>query len=257
MFKNILKIVLATVLVVMFAVPMTTLAVIPPDRTFGITDTYSVYGHAGITNTGAGTRVWGNVGGNGAGTAGFTAVQVPSGTIDDTGPTGTLIENDASSVYDSLMSATQGVPTALNLAGTHTTGNGNPITPGVYDVGATTLNGAVELSGAGVYIFRSDSSLTIATSGGTMTLTNGATPCNVFWAVPASMTIGTGSQMVGTIIAHTGLISLGTGATLQGRAISLVSQVTLDTNQITQPTCAAPVVPSSGGSIITTYYGPR
>jgi len=221
--------------------PVDVSAVVPPDRTFGITDTYSVYGHAGITNADAGTRVWGNVGDNNVGHAGFTAIQVPDGIIDDTTANGTLIENDASSVYDSLMSATQGTPagvvTSLDLAGTHTVANGNPITPGVYNVGATTLNGDVELSGAGVYIFRSSASLTIATSGGTMTLSNGATPCNVFWAVPVSMTIGTGSHIEGTIIAQTGLISLGTGASLVGRAISLVSQVTLDNNQITEPTC--------------------
>jgi hypothetical protein len=97
------KIFLISILAICFITgPITALAVIPPDLTFGITDTYSVYGHAGITNADPGTRVWGNVGGNGIGVSGFTAVQVPSGTIDNTGPTGTLIENDASSVYDSL-----------------------------------------------------------------------------------------------------------------------------------------------------------
>lgn len=238
---------LAVVMVLGLVGPTTTLAVTPPDRTFGITDTYSVYGHAGITNANAGTRVWGNVGDNNAGHAGFTATQVPSGIIDTTTASGTAIENDASSVYDSLMDASQGGSTGLDLAGTHTIANGNPITPGVYTVGATTLNGTVELSGAGVYIFRSDSSSTIATSGGTMILSNGATACNVFWAIPASMTIGTGSHMVGTIIAHTGLISLGTSASLVGRAISLIAQVTLDNNQITQPTCTAATPTPAGG----------
>jgi len=239
--KSLHKHVIVTVLVFSLIIGFTWLsnvfAVIPPDRTFGITDTYSVYGHAGITNADAGTRVWGNVGDNNVGHAGFTATQVPDGIIDVSTANGTAIENDASSVYDSLMSATQGVPSDLDLAGTHTVANGNPVTPGVYNVGATTLNGAVELSGAGIYIFRSSASLTIATSGGAMTLSNGATPCNVFWAVPASMTIGTGSHIEGTIIAKTGLISLATGASLVGRAISLISQVTLDNNQITQPTC--------------------
>jgi len=241
--KNLNKYLLITVLIFSFIIGLTGLinvfAVVPPDRTFGITDTYSVYGHAGITNANAGTRVWGNVGDNNVGHAGFTATQVPDGIIDISTANGTAIENDASSVYDSLMSATQGTPagtvTALDLAGTHTVANGNPITPGVYNVGATTLNGSVELSGAGIYIFRSDSNIT--TSGGVMTLSNGATACNVFWAIPASMTIGTGSHIEGTIIAQTGLISLATGTSLVGRAISLVSQVILDNNQITQPTC--------------------
>jgi len=233
-------------LVILFTLglsPITALAVVPPDRTFGITDTYSVYGHAGITNANAGTRVWGNVGDNNVGHSGFTAIQVPSGIIDVSTANGTAIEGDASSVYDSLMSATQGTPAgavaSLDLAGTHTIANGNPVVPGVYNVGATTLNGTVELNGAGVYIFRSDSNSTIS-SGGTMILSNGATPCNVFWAIPGFMTIGTGAHIDGTIIAQTGLISIATGASLVGRAISLVSQVTLDNNQITQPTCVIP-----------------
>jgi uncharacterized repeat protein (TIGR01451 family) len=143
------------------------------------------------------------------------------------------IQTAASAAYDALDAGTQGTPAALDLAGTNT------ITPGVYTVGASILNGTLTLNGSGVYIFRSSSSNTTAHSG-KMILENGATPCNVFWEVSASMTIGTGAQMVGTIIAQTGLISLGTGATLQGQAFSLISQVTLDSNQITQPSCTAP-----------------
>lgn len=250
---------LIVVFVLGLVAPSSTLAVIPPDLTFGITATYSVYGHAGITNANAGTRVWGNVGDNNVVHSGFTATQVPSGIIDTSTANGTAIESDASSVYDSLMSATQGTPTSLNLAGTHTVANGNPITPGVYTVGATTLNGAVELSGAGVYIFRSSSTNTTPHSG-TMTLTNGATPCNVWWAIAGAMTIGTDAHIEGTIIAQTGLISFA-GSSLVGRAISLVGQVTLDggANQITQPTCAPAsatlhiikdVVNDSGGALL-------
>jgi len=213
------------------------LAVTPPDRGLGAADSYAVFGKAGVTNTGAPTHIWGNVGADSS-VIGLTAPQV-DGTINTPAPS---VQTDASSTFDSLMSATQGTPSSLDLAGTNTIG------PGVYNVAATTLNGSLTLSGAGVYIFRSSSSNTTAHSG-TMNLINGATACNVFWAVSASMTIGTGAHVVGTIIAQTGLISLGTGATLQGRAISLTQQVTLDSNQITQPTCTAPTTaPSSSSS---------
>ncbi|MCR4275870.1 MAG: ice-binding family protein [Candidatus Parcubacteria bacterium] len=185
---------------------------------------YSLYGDAGVTNTGAGTHVWGNVGDNSLGHPGLLGTQV-DGTID----AGAGVAGAAGTAYGALDA--QGATGALDLAGTHT------VTPGVYTVGATTLNGTLTLDGAGVYIFRSDSSIT--TSGaGTMNLINGATACNVFWQIPTSMSIGTGTHVEGTIIAQTGAITLATGATLVGRALAH-TQVTLDSNQITEPTCAA------------------
>lgn len=94
-------------------------------------------------------------------------------------------------------------PIVLNLAGNNT------VAPGVYDVGATTLNGILTLSGAGVYIFRSSSSISVTPGvAAEMKLTNGADACNVFWQIPASMTIGAGAKIIGTIIADTALISL-------------------------------------------------
>src|SRR5680860_1234637 len=208
--------------------PPKVFAVTPPDRGLGAADPYGVFGKAGVTNDGASTNIWGNVGADTMSTiTGLVASQV-DGTI--IAPAAN-VQTDASSTYDSLMSSLQGTSSGLDLAGTNT------IVPGVYDVAASTLNGALTLDGAGVYIFRSSSSNTTAHSG-TMNLINGACASNVFWAVSTSMTIGTGAHVEGTIIASTGSITLATGATLVGRAISLTQQVTLQSNQITQPTCA-------------------
>lgn len=85
-----------------------------------------------------------------------------------------------------------------SLAGTPT------IEPGVYDVGAVALDGTVTLSGDGVYIFRSTSSLPVSVNA-KVVLTNGANACNVFWRMVAGMTIGGGAQMVGTIISDTAI----------------------------------------------------
>lgn len=98
------------------------------------------------------------------------------------------------------------------------------------------MDGTVTLSGAGVYIFRSTSSLPVSV-GAKIVLTNGADACNVFWRMVAGMTIGGGAQMVGTIISDTA-ITLGAGASLTGRAFSQSAQVTLINNQITEPVCA-------------------
>lgn len=192
----------------------------------GISSSYAVYGHAGMTNSGAGTNIWGSVGDNGVSHAGLIVGQVNTGILD----AGAGIEGAALSAYGEM--AAQGVDAALDLAGNNT------IIPGLYNVGATTLNGTLTLNGPGVYIFRSSSS--ISTSGAAkVKLINGATACNVFWQIPTSMTIGAGSEIVGTIIANTGAITLADSASLQGRAFSLVTQVTLINNQLTQPTCTA------------------
>src|SRR5680860_516752 len=211
--------------------PPKVFAVTPPDRGLGAADPYGVFGALGVTNTGVSTHIWGDVGANSSVTGLDDATQV-DGTI-KIAPATNGVATDASSTYDSLMSSLQGTSSGLDLAGTNT------IVPGVYDVAASTLNGALTLDGAGVYIFRSSSSNTTEHSG-TMNLINGACASNVFWAVSTSMTIGTGAHVEGTIIASTGSITLATGATLVGRAISLTQQVTLLSNQITQPICAAP-----------------
>ncbi len=224
----------AVVLTLGLTAPTTTLAATAPD--LGTAAGYSVFGKAGVTNVNAATHVWGNVGADSSVT-GLIASQV-SGTIN---APAAGVEAAILSAYGSL--AAQSADAALDLAGTNT------VSPGVYTVGATTLNGTLTLNGAGVYIFRSSSSIPVS-SGAQVLLTNGATACNVFWQVPASMTIGTNAVMVGTIIADTELISLAAGATLQGRALSRIAQVTMDNNQITEPTCAtAPTGPARSGNI--------
>ncbi len=193
----------------------------------GVAADYAVFGVAGITETGGQTsHLWGDAGDNGFGHLSLIPSQV-DGSIDALA--NVPVANAILSAYGDL--AGQAASGPLDLAGTNT------VTPGVYTVGATTLNGTLTLNGAGVYIFRSSSS--VSTSGAArIRLINGATACNVFWQIPTSMTIGTGSEIIGTIITNTGLISLANGASLQGRAWAH-TQVTMDNNQITEPTCAA------------------
>lgn len=196
----------------------------------GAASSYSVFGSAAVTNSGAGTHLWSSVG-SAVSVTGLIAGQVGGGIIDN----GTGVAAASLSAYGDL--ASQGATGSLDLAGTHT------VTPGVYTVGATTLNGTLTLNGAGVYIFRSSS--TITTSGAArVRLINGATACNVFWQVPTSMTIGTNSEIVGTIITDTAEITLADGASLQGRALAHTG-VTLINNQITEPTCSASATEST------------
>ncbi|KAJ5778501.1 hypothetical protein N7520_001747 [Penicillium odoratum] len=87
-----------------------------------------------------------------------------------------------------------------------------------------------------VWIFQTDSSL-ITYSSSRVLLINGAQPCNVFWQVGSSATLGTTSTFVGTLMALSS-ISAQTNAVIQGRLLARNGQVSLDSNTITLPNCA-------------------
>lgn len=113
--------------------------------------------------------------------------------------------------------------------------------PGVYAGGAVSLTGALELTGSAdsVWVFQAASTLVIG-SGSIITLSGGATSCNVFWQVGSSATVGTGADFVGTVMAAES-ITANTSATINGRLLAGNGAVTLDSNVITAPTdCAGP-----------------
>jgi hypothetical protein len=117
------------------------------------------------------------------------------------------------------------------------------------------LSGDLTLDARGdpnaVFVFQAGSTLT-AGSASRVVLIGGAQPCNVFWQVGSSATIGTSSAFAGNILALTS-ISLTTGATLDGRALARNGAVTLDTNTITKAVCATTTpppasTPAAGGN---------
>lgn len=118
---------------------------------------------------------------------------------------------------------------------------GSTLIPGVYRIGAAQLTGQLTLDSqndpAAVFIFQVSSTL-ITASNSDVVFINGASPCNVFWQVTSSATLGTNSDFVGNIMALTS-ITMNTGATLAGRALARNGAVTLDDNVITAPVCAA------------------
>jgi hypothetical protein len=200
----------------------------------GAAGAYSALGKAGVTNSGNSVLA-GNVGADDSITGfppGIAAAQVFAPDVNGA-------EADALSAYGAL---SQTIDASLDLAGTNT------VFPGTYDVSASTLNGTLTLDGSGVYIFRSTSSIIAS---GSMNLINGADACNVFWQIPISMSINSGANMVGTIIANTGSITFGEGASLNGRALALVGQVTLLNNRIFGPICALAPTATAGAPTAT------
>jgi type VI secretion system secreted protein VgrG len=200
----------------------------------GTAGSFAVLAGSGITNTGP-TTITGDVGTFPTPSmTGFGSV-----TLHGTDHAGDAVtqqaKTDLTTAYNTAVAATPttAVPTELG---------GSTLTPGVYGGPTLGITGTLTLNTLGdpnaVFVFKAGSTLITAASSSVIVL-NGATACNVFWQVGSSATLGTGSRLVGTVLASTS-ISAGTGATVQGRLLASNGAVTLDTNTITRPTCAPP-----------------
>jgi len=154
----------------------------------------------------------------------------------------TNAKNDLGNAYTDAAGRTPFTP----LAGADNQLGGQTLVAGVYRFGhATTANltGNLTLSGSAsaVWIFQASSDLIFASSS-TVTMTGGASACNVFWVVGSSATIGSSSNISGTVMALTS-ITANTGAHINGRLLAETGLVSLDANTITWSACGA-----SGGS---------
>ena len=110
---------------------------------------------------------------------------------------------------------------------------------GVYGNASLGLTGTLTLDAqndpSAVWVFQSGSTLITETSS-VVALVNGANPCNVFWQVGSSATLGTNSTFVGTAMALTSISAL-TSAKITGRLLARNGATTLDSNVITAPDC--------------------
>jgi hypothetical protein len=173
-------------------------------------------GVLGITNTGLGSSVAGNVGvspgivmlgfwpGNIAGTA-----HLGNATASQAQADLTLAYNDADN----------------RVAHTEFSGDliGRTFRAGVHHTAAAVaLTGTMTLDGEGdpnaVFIFQVDAALNTAASS-QIVLANGAQASNVYWQVLGATTTGASSTFVGTILGN-GAVTLGNLTTLIGRALS-------------------------------------
>lgn len=200
----------------------------------GTVESYSILAGSIVTNTGA-TTMPGNLGiSPGIGVTPHY-IGFPPGLV---GPPGTI--HDADSNAAAAQAANTAAFGVLDQVCTVTYAGvkdlvGLSLVPGVYCADAFELSGTLTLSGSGVWIFKSSS--TLITSGTANVV--GGDPCNVWWRVVSSATLGTNTQLIGNILALTS-ITLQTGATLNGRALAQTAKLTLDTNTITGSTCLAP-----------------
>jgi type VI secretion system secreted protein VgrG len=204
----------------------------------GTAASYGVLGASTVTNTGP-TIVNGDLGlAPGSSITGFGGAPdgIVTGTVHQTDAAAALAQDDVTTAYNVAASLT---PTTTGIGEL----SGLSLTPGVYTGGALALsnNGALTLAGSAnsVWVFQAASTLTIG-SATRITITGGASACNVFWQVGSSATIGTAAQFQGTVLAQQSVTAT-TSAVIVGRLIARVAAVTLDTNTITAPTgCPTP-----------------
>lgn len=129
------------------------------------------------------------------------------------------------------------------LTATHGALGGLTLVGGVYNAGGVSLNltGTLTLDGQNdpnsVWIFQATSDL-ITASSSSVSFVNGGQPCNVFWQVTSSATLGSGSTFVGTILALTS-ITLANGVTVNGRALARNGDVTLINDRFVTSACSA------------------
>lgn len=197
----------------------------------GAAATFAVLGASTVTNTGL-TVVTGDLGVSpGTAVTGF-----PPGTVSGTIYTGPLsaagpAQRDAALAFLALTQPCDvNFPAAVQLAG-------RTLGPGVYcSPTSALLNGTLNLTGDGPWIFRIGTTLTTGGSPAApaRVIVNGAPNCDgkdVFWQIGTSATIGAFTEFSGNIVAFTS-ITLVNGASVAGRAFALNGAVTMDTNEV-------------------------
>ncbi len=200
----------------------------------GTAQAFAVLAGSTVTNTGL-SIINDNVGVNpGSAVTGFPPGLLTGGTIHITDSVTLQAQGDTTAAYLDLA----GRPCESGLTGQDL--GGKTLKGGVYCfTSEAQLTGTLVLDAENradaLFIFQVASKLTTA-SGASVRLINGASPCNVFWQIGSSATIGSGTDFVGNILALTS-ISLGTNASLEGRALARNAAVTLDSNKVTSNIC--------------------
>jgi hypothetical protein len=192
-------------------------------------------GTPAITNTGP-TTITGDVGISPAASVIGFPPGVVNGTIHTADAVALQAQSDLTIAYDDAAGRTP----ATTIAGG--TLAGLTLVGGVYTAGGSTLDltGTLTLDAendpSSTWIFQATSDLVTASSSN-VTFINGGQPCNVFWQVTSSATLGSDSTFAGTILALTS-ITMNDGVTLDGRALARNGAVTLINDTITRSTCA-------------------
>jgi hypothetical protein len=200
----------------------------------GTAASFAVLAGSTVTNTGP-SIVSGDLGlSPGTSVTGFPPGTVTGGTIHAADAVAGQAKADLITAYNDAAGRAVSATVTADL-GTQT------LVAGVYRGSTLALTGTLTLDAQGdpnaVFIFQSDSTLITATSS-VVRVINGGSACNVFWQIGSSATLGTGSTMLGTVMALTS-ITANTNAIVTGRLLARNGATTLDTNNVNRLGCSA------------------
>ena len=209
---------------------------------------FAVLGGSTVTSTGL-SVLTGDLGVSpGTAITGFGPGTV-SGAIHAGDATAAQAQADLTTAYNAIA----GLPCGTALTGQDL--GGMTLAPGVYCfTSSAQLTGTLVLDARGnpgaVFMFQIGSTLTTATNAAVVMI-NGGRPCNVFWQIGSSATLGTGTKFIGNIVALAS-ITLTHGVGVAGRALARTGAVTMDADTVSVASCDAGPI---GGGCSTKVTG--
>jgi len=212
---------------------------------------FVVLSGAGATNTGP-SVLNGDLGVSpGTSLSGFGAPAVVNGAVHANDGVAAQAQADLTTAYN--VAAGQAISPGNELTGQNL--GGLTLTPGAYGFSSSAeLTGQLTLDAQGdpnaQFVFVIGTTL-VTESASSVILTNGASPCNVYWKVGSSATFGSGTAFEGNVLALE-TISMTSGVTFLGRALARNGEVTLINDTLTAPQCSTPSTPGTGGGGTTT-----
>jgi hypothetical protein len=216
------------------------------DVDLGVAQPFVVLGGESVTNTGP-SVLNGDLGvSTGSSLVGFGSPAVVTGATHVDDEVAANAQAAALRAYDAA--AGEPVPDGNVLTG-QDLGN-RVLTPGAYRFASSAqLTGELTLDAEGdpdaQFVFQIGSTLTTA-SASSVRLVGGASPCNVFWQVGSSATIGSTTAMQGNVLAKV-TASLDSEATVLGRVLAQTGSVTLINNRLDASMCHPPVTTPGAG----------
>jgi Ice-binding-like len=207
---------------------------------------FVVLGGSTVTNTGP-SVLNGDLGVSpGTSLTGFGLPAVVNGATHDNDAVAAQAQSDLTTAYG--VAAGQPIPPGNVLTGQDL--GGLSLSPGAYGFSSSAqLTGQLTLNAHGdpnaQFVFVIGTTLTTA-SASSVLLTNGASPCNVYWKIGSSATLGSGTAFTGNLMAQAE-ISLNDAVTVQGRLLAH-GQISLINDVLNKPECATPTTPAPGGT---------